>query len=211
VVLEALPTKPLARLDELDARERDLFAQRTERAERLAGLEPPARRLGRVRDPHAEERTFLRTAIEMDDRALSELRADRARLRRELGDPGQVRSERDGIENALTDLRRVYDQVRDILADRGIERRPQWLLAVLGERPKGSRECDAWDHAARAVARFRLDHDVVGERPALGPEPPDPGEQRRAWVQASAALERAQRQLGREPASHERGPDLGIG
>ncbi len=87
VVLEALPTKPLARFDELDVKERDLTGQRAEHVSQLAEVEPPARRLGRIRDPHAQDRAFLQSAIEQDDRALSNLRADRVRLHGELGDP----------------------------------------------------------------------------------------------------------------------------
>ena len=104
VVLGALPTRPLARFDELDAKERELTVEREEHAERLAALDPPTRRLGRVRDAHADERSFLVTALELDERALSEVRAERTRLRRELGDPDQVRSEREGIEAAIDQL-----------------------------------------------------------------------------------------------------------
>ena len=78
LTLGALPTKPLARFDELDAKARDLSAKRSEHEERLAALEPPATRFGRVRDPHAEERAFLRTAIEMDERRAGRPRAPTA-------------------------------------------------------------------------------------------------------------------------------------
>ena len=211
LVLEALPTKPLARFHELDAKEREIVDQRAERQDRLASLEPVARRIGRVRDPQAEERAFLRTAIEMDDRAMSELRADRARLTHELGDPEQVRSERDGIENAITELQRGHDEVRDVLAERAIERRPGWLIGALGERPEGARERETWDAAALALTRFRLEHDISTPRTALGAAPPDAGDQHREWEQAGAVLERAQRNLGREAANPERGLDLGRG
>ncbi|MHB8659595.1 MAG: MobF family relaxase [Solirubrobacteraceae bacterium] len=211
LVLGALPTKPLARFDELAANERDLVEQRREREARLAALDLPARSLGRVRDPHAEERAFLQTAITMDGRALSDLRTGRARLQRELGDPEQVRSEREGLENAIADLRGEYDQVRDALVGRAIGRRPEWLIQPLGELPNGSRERETWDHAARAVAGYRLDYDVVDHAAPLGPEPVGGGESRREWNQANGTLERAQRQLGREPTLGDRGLDLGIG
>jgi hypothetical protein len=209
LVLGALPTRPLARFDELDVRERGVVAERTQREERLAALEPPTRRLGRVRDPQVEKRTFLRTAIEMDDQALSEVRADRARLRRELGDPDQVRSERDGIENAIEDLRRDYGQVRADLAKRTIERRPRWLTQTLGERPGGNRDGETWDQAARDLANFRLDHDGTDQHEPLGNQPSG-GDQRREWNQANGALERAQRQLDPTPTQRVRGVDLGI-
>jgi conjugative relaxase-like TrwC/TraI family protein len=210
-VLGALPTRPLARFDELDARERDVLAERTEREERLAAIEPPTRRLGRVRDSHAEERAFLQTAIEMDDHALSEARADQARLRRELGDPDQVRSESDGIQNAIVDLRRDYDQLRAVVAEQAIERRPQWLIRTLGERPDGGRERGTWAQAAQALANFRFDHDVTDQHEPLGNRPPGGGDERREWDQANEAVERVQRQLGLTPTQRDRGVDLGIG
>jgi conjugative relaxase-like TrwC/TraI family protein len=211
VVLEALPTKPLARFDELDAKEREIADQRAEREDKLASLEPAARRMGRVRDPRAEERAFLRTAIEMNDRAMSDLRVDRAKLLRELGDPEQVRSERDGIENAITELKRDHDQVRDVLSERAIESRPGWLVESLGDRPESRRERETWDRAARALAGFRLDRDVVDQSTPLGPEPLSGSEHRREWGQANTALARAQQRLGRVPAGRDRGFDLGIG
>lgn len=211
LVLGALPTKPLARFDELDGKERDLAGQRADHVERLARLEPPARRFGRVRDPYAEERAFLQTAVEMDDRGLSELRADRARLERELGAPDQVRSEREGIENKVTGLQRDHDHVRDLLAERAIERQPAWIVEPLGERPEGARDRQMWDQAARALASFRLERDVVDKSAPLGEEPAPGSDQRRDWEHANAALERAQRQLGREPAGPERGLELGAG
>ncbi|MHB8695908.1 MAG: ATP-dependent DNA helicase, partial [Solirubrobacteraceae bacterium] len=211
LTLGALPTKPLARFDELDAKARDLGAKRSEHEDQLAALGRPATRFGRVRDPHATERAFLQTAIEMDAAALSDIAAERGRLQRELGDPDQVRSELDGIENALTELRREHDRVRDVLVLRDVEREPGWLTDPLGQRPAGLRERETWDRAARAVASFRLDHDVIDENAPLGPEPPGGGDDQRDWAQATAALERAQRQLGREPQERGRGVNLGIG
>jgi hypothetical protein len=211
VTLDALPTKPLQRIDELDARARDLAARRSDHQEQLARLEPPAWRFGRVRDPDAEARQFLHTAIAMDDRALADLAADRARLQRELGDPDQVRSERDSIENAIQQVRREHDRLRDALAGGMIDRRPEWLIGALGQRPGSARGAETWDRAAPAIARFRLDHDVADGHSPFGAKPPDGGEHRREWDQASAALERAQRQLGLEHPARDQGMDLGIG
>ena len=211
LVLSALPTRPLAQFDELDANERELTIEHAEHAERLAALDPPTRRLGRVRDAHADERSFLVTAVEMDERALSEVRAERTRLQRELGDPDQVRSEREGIEAAIEQLQQDYDQGRDVLADRLLDRRPRWLIDALGDRPEHARESKTWDQAARSLAAFRLDHDISDSRTALGSEPSLGDTQRHAWDQANALLERAQRQLGHQPPAREHGLDLGIG
>ena len=211
VVLGALPSRPLAQFDELDAKEQEVAAQQNEDAERLAALAPPTRCLGRVRDAHADERSFLVTALEMNERALSEVRAERARLLRELGDPDQVRSEREGIEAAIDQLRQDYDQVRDVLADRVLDRRPRWLIEALGDRPDHDRESKTWDRAARSAVTFRIDHDISDSRTALGPEPSVGDAHRHDWDQANAVLERAQRHLGHQPPSCEHGLDLGIG
>ena len=151
------------------------------------------------------------TALELDERALSEVRAERTRLRRELGDPDQVRSEREGIEAAIDQLQQDYDQVRDVLADRLLDRRPRWLTEALGDRPEHDRESETWDRAARAIAAFRLDHDISDSRTALGPEPSLDDTHRHEWDQANALIERTQRQLGHQPPAREHGLDLGIG
>jgi conjugative relaxase-like TrwC/TraI family protein len=211
LTLGALPTKPLNRIDELDARAREVAARRSDQQEQLASLEPPARRFGRVRDPDAEARQFLHTAIEMDHRALADLAADRARLQHELGDPEQVRSERDSLENAIQQLRRDHHRLRDVLADGLIERQSAWLIGALGHRPGDARGAETWDRAARAIARHRLDHDVASAEHPFGPTPPETDAHRREWDQATAALERAQRQLGLDRTPRGRGVDLGIG
>jgi hypothetical protein len=55
--------------------------------DQLAGLASSIRRFGRARDPDADQRALLQTAIELDDRALADLASGRRRLQRELGDP----------------------------------------------------------------------------------------------------------------------------
>jgi hypothetical protein len=147
----------------------------------------------------------------MDDSALADLVADRARLQLEVGDPKQVRSERDGIENVLEELRREHHQLRGVLAEGMIDRQPEWLIDALGQRPAAARGGETWDRAARAIARFRLDNDVIDRDRPLGPEPPGSSDHRREWDRANTALEHGQRQLGREPSTRDRGVDLGIG
>jgi hypothetical protein len=151
------------------------------------------------------------TALQVDERALSEVRAERTRLRRELGDPDQVRSEREGIEAAIEPLQHDYDQVRDVLADGLLDRRPRWLTETLGDRPEHDRESDTWVRAARAIAAFRLDHDISDSHTALGPEPSLDDTHRHEWDQANALIERTQRELGHQPPAREHGLDLGIG
>lgn len=210
LALGVLPTRPLARLREVDANARGLRQTRSEHEQRLAALRPPGRRFGRLHDPDAQQRAFLQTAIEIDDRALADVAADRARLQRELGDPDQVRSERDGIEKAITGLKREYHDIRDTLAQRTIDREPRWLAEALGHRPDDARERHTWDRAAWTVTRFRLDHDINDQHPAVGPQPIENSEVRRDWQAANTALEHAQRQLERRHPSHDRGIDLGL-
>jgi hypothetical protein len=209
LTLDALPTKTATRFDALEARARDLTARRAEHHDQLAGLAPPIRRFGRTRDPDADQRALLQTAIRLDDRALADLAADRRRLQRELGDPDQIRSERNATTDALHQLQREHHQLRSQLADAIIDRRPEWLIHALGHRPQTPRDRETWDRAARTLTSFRLDHDIADHGSPLGPEPAAAG-QRRERNQAAAALERARRHLGRDPLGHHRERDLGI-
>jgi conjugative relaxase-like TrwC/TraI family protein len=212
VALSALPTRSLARFDELDAEMRSIADQRAEHAEQLASLGEPGRRLGRFHDPHAEERAFLESALELDDRRLGELRRARDRLQRELGTPDQVRSERDGIERVLVDVRGDYERTLDVLVQREIDRQPEWLTDALGSRPSGNgRDRDVWQRAGEELARYRLGHDVFDDQHPLGAEPPIDHELHRAWSAARAALERSQRQLGIEIDARDQRLDLGLG
>jgi hypothetical protein len=210
LVLGAVPSRALARFDLLDVSEREVIAQRDEHMERLATLEPSTHRLGRVHAPDAAERSFLVTALEMDERALSEVRAERTRLQRELGNPDQIRSEREAIETAIEQLQQEYSRVRDALADRLLEARPPWLTEALGDRPEHDRQSATWDRAARSVATYRLDHDISDPGRALGPVPSRGDAGRREWDQANAQLVCAQRQLGQQRPAREHGLDLGL-
>jgi conjugative relaxase-like TrwC/TraI family protein len=209
LTLDALPTKSATRFDALEVTARELTGRRAEHQDQLAGLTPPRRRFGRARDPDADQRALLQTAVKLDDRALADLAADRRRLQRELGDPDQVRSERDATTDALHQLQREHHQLRSQLANAIIDRRPDRLINALGHRPQTPRDRETWDRAVHALTSFRLDHDTADHDSPLGPEPGDAG-QCREWNQAAVALERARRQLGRDPLGHQRELDLGI-
>jgi conjugative relaxase-like TrwC/TraI family protein len=210
--LSVLPSRALRRFDELEAEEQAKAAQRAEHAEHLTTLRPPVRRLGRVHDPDAEERAFLAAALDLDDRRLSELRTERDRLQRELGAPDQVRSERDGLDRAIGDLRRDCEETLAVLVEREVERQPDWLKDALGPRPSDvGRDRDVWQRAGEELARYRLEHDVIDQEHPLGPEPPIDDHQHRAWSATRGALERAQRQLGVEMQGRDQGLDLGLG
>lgn len=48
---------------------------------------------------------------------------------------------------------------------------PDWLTALVGQRPTDVAGAHTWDDAVRAIATWRLDHDVEPHTPGLGPRP----------------------------------------
>ena len=66
--LQALPTRQLQRIENLDARALTLSSQREQLAEQLAELPEPRRRFGREQDLHAGERAYLTSACETGER-----------------------------------------------------------------------------------------------------------------------------------------------
>src|SRR5262249_5342542 len=94
--LEALPIHRLRRIEHFEERARTLSTQREQLAEELARLPKPRRRFGREHDPGAIERAYLTSALEGHDRELQAIVGRGADLERELGDPAEIRAERDG-------------------------------------------------------------------------------------------------------------------
>jgi hypothetical protein len=207
--LEALPRRELQRIKDLDARAATLTAQRQALAERLAALPAPRRRFARVQDPDSVERANLTSAIESADRELDATVAQRGRVARELGDPSEIRSEREGLEQALARLGRERGELRDRLAEPLLSRPAAWVRDTFGERPAASLSAEVWEQGVRAAARYRIEHDVADPAAPLGPRP-ETHAQQRDWEQARGAVERAQRRLGRE-VSVERGVGLELG
>ncbi|WP_249012224.1 MobF family relaxase [Conexibacter sp. DBS9H8] len=208
--LNALPLRSLTRFDQIDANAREITERLNGHEKRLDALPVPGRRFGRVHGPHAEEREFLARAVAMDRRELGDLRESRVQQERELGDPSQVKSERDGLQTALTELQKDYSDVRDKLVDRVLDQRPNWLRDALGDRPASPAARAIWDRAAQAVAAFRIDHDVIDYRSVLGPEPAGDRDAQRGWRRAEESLCRGQRQLRRDAGAPDRGLDLTI-
>jgi conjugative relaxase-like TrwC/TraI family protein len=105
----ALPIHKLQQLDDADARLIALSGKRDQLGGTLHDLRAPSRRLGRSRSNGSEiQRARLSAALNGYDQALEQTRAQRARLERELGDPEQVRSERDGLDRAIEEIEREY-------------------------------------------------------------------------------------------------------
>jgi conjugative relaxase-like TrwC/TraI family protein len=205
--LESLPNVELAQLDELDARARELTERRDEIRASLQRLPAPQeRRFGRSEDRHIVDRTRLASALAGAEDQLERILTERATLGRELGDVTAVGQERDGLTAALRTLERQHTELRNDLADREIQRRPQWARDTLGERPNLQADAERWDRTALAIARYRIEYEIPDSDTALGAEPVG-DEQRRAYQRADIAREELARALGRAAPDH----DLGLG
>ncbi len=208
--LAALPTRQLQRIEDLDARALTLTAQHEQLAARLAGLPDPPRRLGRKQDPHAIERAHLTSALQAHERELEAVLTQRGRLERELGNPSETRTEREGLEHAITQATQEHTALRNELAERELQTPGAWVKATFGERPDRPAQREAWENGVRHAARYRARYDIAGPADALGPRPEQRGTQQRDWERAREAIDRAERRLGRE-VSPTRGIDLGFG
>ncbi len=208
--LQALPTRALRRIEDLDARAARLTAQREQLAACLAALPEPRRRLGREHDPHAVERANLTSALHAGERELHATLTERRRLEHELGDPAEARTERSSIQHALIQRTSERTTLRDQLAERELQDPGAWVTAMLGERPEQSRAREAWENAVRHAARYRVEHVVTDSTNPLGPRPQQ-REQLRDWERARAAIERASRRLGRDVGVERDGIDAGVG
>jgi len=96
----------------------------------------------------------------------------------------------------------------DQLTDRELQAPGEWARELLGEGPAGSRG-HAWYDALRRVTRYRLDHAITDTNEPLGPPPADERHARQ-WQRAHEAIERVERELGREHA-RDHGTDIDIG
>ena len=205
----ALPSERLAQLDDINARTITLTERRAELQARLEQLPEPTRNLlGRVRDPSVVDRVRLVSAIAGCERQLADTRDEQATLHQRLGDVESIRREVDGLDRAIATLTSERGKLRDELVDREMRDPGDWVRVTLGQAPTTPAGRRTWEHGVRALARYRLDHDVTDQTSALG-EPPVERDERRAYDRAADTLAETERRLGREP-SHERGSDLGI-
>jgi hypothetical protein len=157
--VEALPTQQLQRIEDLEARAITLTTQRQQITRRIDDLPQPRRRLGREQDPHSVERAHLTGALLAADRELDAVLSQRARLARDLGDPSEVRAERNGLQRALTQLTREHTQLRDEFAEREIHAPGAWVVRTFGERPADPRLRTEWEQGVRHVTRYGLQYD----------------------------------------------------
>ena len=204
----ALPSSQLSQLDTAHARTLELTANRRELSASLERLPAPKRSLlGRDRDEHLIDRTRLTSALNATDDAIARARETEARLREQLGDPEQIRSELDGLDQEIRQLTKERDGLLNELTDRELQAPGEWAKTLLGERPAGSRGED-WDTAVRRVARYRIEHEITDQADPLGPEPADP-HQAGQWHRAHETVERAERRLGREH-THDHDHEIGF-
>jgi conjugative relaxase-like TrwC/TraI family protein len=206
----ALPSSQLGQFDAAQARVLELAERRNELSASLESL-PATRRtvLGRERDEHIIDRSRLSSALNGSDEAIVGAREAETRLREQLGNPEQIRSELDGLDREIRQLTNERDRLLNELTDRELQAPGEWAKTLLGERPAGSR-ADDWDAAVRRVARYRIEHGITEQADALGPEPRD-HHQAGQWHRAHETVERAERRLGREYThEHDHGLDIGM-
>lgn len=201
---ESLPLRELTELDRLGREAGQVTAQRADIARRLELLPEPTRRLGRTRYDHAAERARLRVAIDAADQQLAALDQRAAQLLHAVGSVDELRQEREGLDRHTAELDRRVDRQLDRLADHDVAHPPEWATKALGERPVAPRQAEQYDRAIRAVARYRIEHDLADGVPDVGPEPHDRNA-RRDHREARSVLEQVQRRLGRGGRERDRG------
>jgi hypothetical protein len=206
----ALPSSQLGQLDAAQARGLELSERRGELFVSLERLSVPKRSvLGRERDEHIIDRTRLSTALNGVDDAIVRARETELRLREQLGNPEQIRSELDGLDREVRQLTTERDGLLSDLTDREVQAPGEWATVLLGERPAGSRSED-WDSAVRRVARYRIEYEITDPVDGLGPEPRE-HHQAGQWHRAHETVERAGRRLARERThEHDHGLDIGM-
>jgi hypothetical protein len=195
--IDALPTRHLRRIEDLDARAIALTTQREEITERRDDLPEARWRLGREHDPNPVERAHLTGVLQAADHELDAVLSQRDRVARELGDPGEVRAKRDALQRTLIQLTREHTEIRDELAEREIHAPDAWVKRALGDRPDEPRRLKDWQYGVRHVARYRLQYRITDPEEPLGQQPETP-EQRRHWRQTRNALNHSAERLSRE-------------
>jgi conjugative relaxase-like TrwC/TraI family protein len=205
----ALPLRELRELDAIEQERAQVAAQREDVAARLAGLPAPRRTvLGRIKDPHAAERAHLSAAVDGADRQLTALDSQRDGRIATTANLPAARDERDALDRREGQLQREARELLDQLAEHDVVTPPAWARDTFGERPDNPRARERWNRGVRAVARYRILHDLPSEIPGLGPEPPDQ-RTRDAWRQTATVIAQLQKQLDRSAdRGHERGAGL---
>jgi hypothetical protein len=67
------------------------------------------------------------------------VQTQRERLAHKLGDPREIRSERDALQSALTQFAREHTEIFDEFAERKVHLPGLWANRAFGERPENPR------------------------------------------------------------------------
>lgn len=169
----------------LDEREQQLLAQRETARRQADQTASPARRWWRRRDRQDPAAERAQAAVELCDRQLDQLHAERAHLdvRSDGFDPAHL----DALHTELT--RRAEQRARAAEFDP-----PAYLAGVLGRAPDTPDGRQVWRQAATAVEAYRLNHGVDDPHQPLGPTPAEPAA-RREHAEATAVLQAARTEL----------------
>jgi hypothetical protein len=199
--LESLTSPDVRRLEAAERRAAELAARRDELAQRARQL-PSAPRRRLATDRHAVERENLASAIAGVDAELRGVRSLHDRLVAEVGDLGEIRATRSAVEQAIASVVADRDTLSRQLITGELEPTPLWATGAIGEQPTERHDRELWDRAARGLARYRLENDVVDDRSALG-ERPDHAERAERYDHAHTTLDRIRRQLGHHTPERE--------
>jgi hypothetical protein len=199
--LEALASTEVRRLEAVERRERELLAHQDELQLRAREIPPPPR-LPLALDRFARERENLQHALDGIDAELHGVRTLRARLIAEVGQPDQIRAERRALETVVAGARTERDALISELVAQELATPARWAIAALGERPSPPRERQLWDRAARGLARYRIEHDIIDDRVPLGERPTD-HVLAEHYERALARLERVRHELGVDAPARE--------
>jgi hypothetical protein len=142
-------------------------------------------------------RAHLTDALQATDRELDTVRSQHERLAHELGDPSEIRSERDAVQRAITQLTLEHTEILNELAKREVHSPDTWANRALGEPPADPRLRKEWEQGVRQLARYRLQYGVTDPDNPLGADPRTP-KQQRDWQRARESLDRTARRLGRD-------------
>jgi len=116
----APPIRKLARLEDVEVRIAELADRRDRAAQALHDLpDAPRQRPGHPREGQETEAGRLAAALRAYEDAIGSATEEHARLRRELGDPEQARSERDGLDRAIHTLEAHTAELRARERERG--------------------------------------------------------------------------------------------
>jgi len=130
----------------------------------------------RLADPPGEHRSTQPPApassVAAGDTVLTNTPTQRDRLIAATGDLSAARDERDALDRRESQLQRQVRELRDGLAEQQVLEPPGWARETFGERLAHQRTAEQWDRGVRAIARYRIDHDLHPTRPqASGPNP----------------------------------------